>query len=235
MAGKLYLIPSTIGDAPPKEVIPSYITTIINSINQYIVENERTGRRMLISLGLKTPIENLSFFILNKHTDRSELPGFLESASGADIGLLSEAGVPAIADPGSDVVLMAHQRNMEVIPLVGPSSILLAMMASGLNGQNFAFIGYLPVKSNERIQKIRQLEKQSLSENQSQIFIETPYRNNKLITDILKTCSGNTLLCIATDITSEKAIIKTLTIAQWRKINRDINKHPSIFILYKKQ
>ncbi len=234
MAGKLYLIPSAISDSPPEEVIPGYITEIINRINYYIVENERTARRMLIRLGLNTPIEELLFFILNKYTDRSEIPGFLEKSAESDLGLLSEAGVPAIADPGSEVVMMAHQRDIEVIPLVGPSSILLAMMASGLNGQNFAFNGYLPVKSNDRIRKIRQLEQSSFSENQSQIFIETPYRNNQLIQDILKTCSDNTLLCIATDITSGEAIIKTQTMAKWRRNRIDINKRPSIFIIHKK-
>lgn len=234
MTGKLYLIPSAISDAPVEEVIPGYVTTVINHITYYIVENERTGRRMLIRLGLKTPIDELTFFILNKHTNRSELYSFFDKASGSDIGLLSEAGLPAIADPGSEVALLAHQRKMEVIPISGPSSIFLAMMASGLNGQNFAFNGYLPVTSNERIRKIRQLEQFSLKENQSQIFIETPYRNNQMFTDLMKTCSDNTLLCIATDITSKDAMIKTLSISEWRKNKPDLNKRPSIFILLKK-
>ena len=235
MAGKLYLIPSAISNAPIEEVLPGYITSVINNITYYIVENERTGRRMLIRLGLKTPIDELTFFVLNKHTDRSELPAFFDLALGSDIGLLSEAGLPAIADPGSDLVLLAHRKNIEVVPLVGPSSILMAMMASGLNGQNFAFNGYLPVASNERIRRIRQLEQYSLKENQSQIFIETPYRNNQLIGDILKSCSESTLLCIATDITSNKAMIKTHSIAEWKNIKLDLNKRPSIFILHKGQ
>ena len=234
MPGKIYLIPSTISDEPPDKFIPVYITSLINNINYYIVENERSGRRMLIKLGLKTPIENLKFFILDKHTDRSELPLFVDSANNNDIGLLSEAGVPAIADPGSEVVLLAHKRNIEVVPLVGPSSVIMAMMASGLNGQNFAFNGYLPVKSHERAGKLKQLEQLSAAENQSQIFIETPYRNNQLLADILKVCSESTLLCIATDITTQSSMIKTKSIADWRKNNPDINKRPTIFILHKK-
>jgi len=234
MTGRLYLIPSTIGDVPPGEVIPHYISSIINRIRHYIVENERTSRRMLLTLGLQTPVDDLVFLVLDKHTSRSELPDFLKFASEHDIGLLSEAGVPAIADPGSDVVLMAHERNIEVIPLVGPSSILMAMMASGLNGQNFAFNGYLPVKSYNRMKKLKQLEQRSSAEDQSQIFIETPYRNNQLITDILSTCSGNTLLCIATNITTPKANIQTHTISEWRKKTIHINKQPTIYILHKK-
>lgn len=234
MAGRLYLIPSTISNAAPDEVIPQSVKTIINNIQHYIVENERTARRTLIGMGLKTPVNKLTFFILNKYTKPSELPEFLEVTTSDDIGLLSEAGLPAIADPGCDVVLMAHQRNIEVIPLVGPSSVILSMMASGLNGQNFAFNGYLPVKSSDRIRKIKQLERLSQSENQSQIFIETPYRNNQLVADILKTCSNKTLLCIATDITAKEALIKTHTIEQWRKMHFNIHKRPSIFIIHKK-
>ena len=234
MAGKLYLIPSTIGNAPVEEVIPQHIFSIINRIRYYIIEDERTGRRMLLSFGLQIPVNDLIFFVLDKHTIHNELIGFMEYASENDIGLLSEAGVPSIADPGSEVVLLAHQRNIEVVPLVGPSSILMAMMASGLNGQNFAFNGYLPIQSNDRIKKLKQLEQRSNSENQSQIFIETPYRNNQMVADILNTCSGNTLLCIATDITSEEASIQTHTISDW--INRPIrlNKRPTVFILHKK-
>jgi 16S rRNA (cytidine1402-2'-O)-methyltransferase len=234
MAGKLYLIPSTIGIVPPKEVIPEYVLSIVNHIKCYIVEDERTGRRTLLSYGIQTPINELVFFVLNKHTHVKDLTDFIENASKNDIGLLSEAGVPAIADPGSDVVLLAHRYDMEIIPLVGPSSILMAMMASGLNGQNFAFNGYLPIRSQERIKKLKQLEQRSHSENQSQIFIETPYRNNQLLADILNTCSKNTLLCIATDITSKQASIKTRSITEWRTMSMQINKRPTIFILHKK-
>jgi 16S rRNA (cytidine1402-2'-O)-methyltransferase len=234
MAGKLYLIPSTIGDSEVEHVIPNYIKEVINRIRFYIVEDERTARRMLIKLGIKTSIDELRFFVLNKHTSSSEIPDFLNSAAQEDIGLLSEAGVPAIADPGSEIVLLAHNREMEVVPLVGPSSILLSMMASGLNGQNFAFNGYLPIQPQERVRKIKMLEQRSLSENQSQLFIETPYRNNQLLKDLLHVCSDSALLCIAADITADNAFIKTYTIAIWRKKQIDLNKRPALFILHKK-
>jgi 16S rRNA (cytidine1402-2'-O)-methyltransferase len=234
MSGKLYLIPSTIGDTLVEKVIPEYIRELINDIRYFIVEEERTARRMLIKLGIKTPIDDLTFFVLNKHTNPADLPGFLDSANDSPVGLLSEAGVPAIADPGSEIVMIAHEREMEIIPLVGPSSILLAMMASGLNGQNFAFNGYLPIQPNERIRKIKMLEQRSGSENQSQLFIETPYRNNQLLKDILQTCNENTLLCIAADITSDNAFIRTYPIYLWRKKTIDLNKRPAIFILHKK-
>jgi 16S rRNA (cytidine1402-2'-O)-methyltransferase len=234
MPGKLYLIPSMIGETVYDHVMPGYIREIINKIRHYIVEDERTARRTLIKLGIQTAIGDLHFYLLNKHTDPSELPGFLSIAANEDLGLLSEVGVPAIADPGKDIVLLAHNLNIEVVPLVGPSSVLLAMMASGLNGQNFAFNGYLPIKPPDRIRKIKQLEQRSLSEDQSQLFIETPYRNNQLIKDILSTCSESTLLCIAADITTQNAFIKTRTIAQWRKAAFDLNKRPALFIIHKR-
>jgi 16S rRNA (cytidine1402-2'-O)-methyltransferase len=234
MANKLYLIPSTIGDSDVEQVIPKYITEIINRIRFYIVEDERTARRMLIQMGIKSSIDDLQFFVLNKHTKLSDIPDFLNSAEKEDIGLLSEAGVPAIADPGSNIVLLAHNRGIEVVPLVGPSSILLAMMASGLNGQNFAFNGYLPIQLHERIRKIKMLEQRSYAENQSQLFIETPYRNNQLVKDLVNACSDNTLLCIAADITSSNTFIKTYPIITWRTKQIDLNKRPSIFIIHKK-
>jgi 16S rRNA (cytidine1402-2'-O)-methyltransferase len=234
MPGKLFLIPSMIAETDYDQVMPAYIREIINEITHYVVEDERTARRTLIKLGIQTPINELRFYILNKHTNPSEVPLFLSIANTEDIGLLSEAGVPAIADPGREIVLLAHQNGVEVIPLVGPSSVLLAMMASGLNGQNFAFNGYLPVNSAERSRKIKHLEQRSLAENQSQLFIETPYRNNRLIKDLLTTCSENTLLCIAADITSRDAFIKTRYISDWRKQSIDLNKRPALFIIHKK-
>jgi len=233
MPVKLYLIPSTIGDADIGMVIPSGISSIINSLTQYIVEDERSARRMLIKLGLNKPVDELTFSVLNEHTGNKNLPAILEFIKKADTGILSEAGVPAIADPGSNIILMAHTSGIEVIPLVGPSSILMAMMASGLNGQNFAFNGYLPVKPHERVKKIRQLEKRSETEKQSQIFIEAPYRNHQLVTDILKNCAENTLLCIASNITSSSAVIKTKPVAEWCHETIDIHKQPAIFILQK--
>jgi 16S rRNA (cytidine1402-2'-O)-methyltransferase len=232
MKGKLYLIPSMIGDTAFDEVIPLYIREVINKIRHYIVEDERTARRTLIKLGIETPIDDLQFYLMNKHTDQTDIPGYLAVAGNENIGLLSEAGVPAIADPGKDIVLMAHQRKIEVVPLVGPSSILLAMMASGLNGQNFAFNGYLPVKSHERVKSIKHLEQRSRTENQSQLFIEAPYRNNQLVKDLITVCAASTKLCLATDITSSTADIRTQTIGEWKRELPDLNKRPTIFIIH---
>lgn len=229
--GKLYLIPSAISDSPLNRVLPANITNIINSIDFFIVENERTARRFLIKAGLTKSIDSLIFFILNEHTSFEELEKFLEPAKESDIGLLSEAGVPCIADPGAEIVKKAHEKGIKVIPLVGPSSILLAMMASGLNGQNFAFNGYLPVKPHERVTKIKQLEKRSQQEKQSQIFIEAPYRNNQLIKDIIENCIPGTRLCIATDITGENEKIVTKNIREWQKSLPDLHKRPVIYIL----
>jgi 16S rRNA (cytidine1402-2'-O)-methyltransferase len=233
MKGKLYLIPSTIGDTPIGHVIPQLNLSIINDIRYYIVENERTARRELIKMGIETSIDELEFFILNKHTRKEDIPGFLKFTENNNVGLLSEAGVPGVADPGSEIVSLAHECNIEVIPLVGPSSIVLALMASGLNGQNFAFVGYLPVNKSERIQRIRHLEQRSKTENQSQLFIEAPYRNNQLLEALLNTCSPDTLLCIATDITTQNAFIKTKCISVWKKKKPDLNKRPTIFILHR--
>lgn len=233
MAGKLYLIPSTIGDAGIDKVIPGYISELINTIRIFIVENERTARRTLISMGIKTAIDDLEFLVLDKHTDKADIPSFVAKMQEEDVGLLSEAGVPAIADPGSDIIRMAHDNQVEVVPLVGPSSILLAMMASGMNGQNFAFVGYLPVKPQERIRRIRSLEQRSKAENQSQIFIETPYRNNQLVKDLLKTCSPDTRLCIACNLTSEKGWVKTMSATAWKRKIPDLHKMPVIFILHR--
>lgn len=233
MKGKLYLIPSAIGEAPLEHVIPPHNKVIINRIRHYIVENERTARRSLLKMGIECPIDQLEFFILNKHTRREDIPEYLKAAAEYDMGLLSEAGVPAVADPGREIVSLAHQLGIEVIPLTGPSSVILALMASGLNGQNFAFTGYLPVQKPERIKRIHQIEQRSKEENQSQIFIEAPYRNNQLLHDILSACNPHTLLCIAADITSETAFIKTYTIAVWKMKKPDLNKRPAIFILHR--
>ncbi|MGD2036148.1 MAG: SAM-dependent methyltransferase [Bacteroidales bacterium] len=234
MAGRLFLIPSAISDSPIDHVIPGYIKEVVSGIKHYIVENERTARRMLIRLGIATPVDDLRFYILNKHTSTNEIPGFLEITKSEDVGLLSEAGVPGVADPGSEVVMLAHKKNIRVIPLAGPSSILLALMASGLNGQNFAFVGYLPVKSSDRIRKIKEIENRSGIENQSQLFIEAPYRNNQMLNDILKTCSSSTLLCIAMDLTNKNEFIQTRPIDHWKKNRPEMNRKPAIFIIHKK-
>jgi len=229
----LYLIPSTLGDVSPQDVIPQKTLQILKKLNHFIVEEERTARRFLIKTGINKPVDAITFFILNEHTGKENLSSFFENSGNTDIGLLSEAGVPAVADPGTDLIRVAHRMGFRVVPLVGPSSVLLAVMASGLNGQNFAFTGYLPVKTNERAARIRFLEKRSLMENQAQVFIEAPYRNNQLMKSILETCSPETWLCIASNITLEKEWISTRTIAEWKREIPDLNKQPSVFILQK--
>ncbi len=217
MKGKLYLIPSTIGDTPFDKVMPLYIREVINSIRIYIVENERTARRQLIKMGITIPIDELSFKVLDEHTKKDSIYEYLNPCESQDIGLLSEAGVPSVADPGADIVELAHKRNIRVVPLVGPSSILLALMASGLNGQCFAFQGYLPVKRPERIKKIKELEMHSTACRQTQIFIEAPYRNNQMVEDLIETCQSQTKMCIACNITMPDEFIRTLSIDEWKK------------------
>ncbi|MFZ4398952.1 MAG: SAM-dependent methyltransferase [Bacteroidales bacterium] len=232
--GKLYLIPSTIGESPIDNVIPGYNKDVINEIDIYIVEEIRTARRFLKKAGLLKPIDDLVFFVLNEHSKPEEIDHYLDAIqNGENIGLLSEAGVPCIADPGADIVRIAQQKNIEVVPLVGPSSILLALMASGFNGQQFAFLGYLPVDKNLRINRIKEIEKNVYQKNETQIFIETPYRNNQLIESILQSCRSETLLCIATDITLPTAFIKTKSISAWKKSVPDFHKKTTVFLLYK--
>jgi len=230
--GKLFLIPAPIGDGETEAVIPRGTLNILDTLHFFVVEELRTARRYLRKAGIKTPIEQLTFFELNEHTPETEIPALLQPAlEGNDIGLLSEAGVPAVADPGANLVTLAHRRHIEVIPLVGPSSLVLALMASGLNGQSFAFVGYLPVKSRERQQRIRQLEKRSIAEHQTQLFIETPYRNHALLGDLLTSCAPGTRLCIAADITMPDAYIRTQTIAEWKKTPVNIHKKPCVFLI----
>jgi len=229
----LYLIPSTLGDVSPQEVIPYKTLQILKKLDRFVVEEEKTARRFLIRAGVDKPIDAITFFILNEHTEKESVASFFKNSGNADLGLLSEAGVPAVADPGTDFIRMAHRMGFRVVPLVGPSSVLMAVMASGLNGQHFAFAGYLPVKINERMARIRFLEKRSLLENQSQIFIEAPYRNNQLMKSILETCSPETWLCIASNITLEDEWISTRTIAEWKKEIPDLNKKPAVFVMQK--
>jgi 16S rRNA (cytidine1402-2'-O)-methyltransferase len=228
----LYLIPNVLSDSPWQGVLPLTVLEIVSKLRFYIVEDVRNARRFLKKLNPAIHIDELTFFELNKFTTHQQKTEYLKPmAEGSDVGLISEAGCPGVADPGADMVRLAHQRNYRVIPLVGPSSILLALMASGLNGQTFAFHGYLPVRQPERISKIQQLEKQSISLKQTQIFIETPYRNNPLIHDLLKSCLPSTLLCIAADLTSENEFIQTRSIADWKNQVPDLNKKPAIFLL----
>ena len=231
--GTLYLIPTPLSDTPLADTIPQSTLSVILQLRYFVVEELRTARRFVSAVGLKGKIEELQLSILNEHTDPKALDGLLQPlVEGHDMGLLSEAGLPAVADPGAPLVALAHQKGIKVVPLVGPSSPLLALMASGLNGQSFAFAGYLPVPSPERKSKIKQLEKRAIQENQTQIFMETPYRNSALYQDIIETCAPQTKLCIAANLTSVDAFIATKTIAQWRHAPLPpIHKVPAIFII----
>lgn len=230
--GKLYLIPTTLGDNEPLEVLPISIKRTIEEVNFYIVENEKSARRFIKKISPRKSQPDLQLSSLNKFTEAELIPTFLDPCfEGFDVGILSEAGCPAIADPGAEVVRIAHEKNIEVVPLVGPSSILMALMASGLNGQSFAFNGYLPIDNRSRKAAIKRFEKLSESNNQSQIFIETPYRNDSLLEELLKTLRDDTLLCIGTDITLASEFIKTKKIKDWRKEELDLHKRPTIFIL----
>ena len=233
--GTLYLIPTTLGDtAETADVIPVKVNHIINTIDEYIVENERSARHYLKKVGINKPLQEIILHPLDQHTSIQEISTYLNSISeGKNIGIISEAGCPGIADPGADVVKQAHEKNIKVVPLVGPSSIFLALMASGFNGQNFAFNGYLPKERVDRIKKIKELEKLAQQKHQTQLFIETPYRNDHMLEDILAACDGSTKLCIACDITLPTEFIQTKTVGAWKKQIPDINKRPAIFLIYK--
>lgn len=229
---KLYLIPSVLSNGDWQNVLPAQILPILTNTKYFIVENIRTARRFMKQVNREINIDECTFFELNKRTKNSDLPKFLKPLEqGFDVGVISEAGCPGVADPGADVVRIAHQKGYKVVPIVGPSSILLALMASGLNGQNFAFNGYLPIKPNERVKEIVALEKRIRNGRQTQIFIETPYRNTQIINDLLKTCSASTLLCIAANITGTDEFIVTKTIQEWKKDVPDFHKQPVIFLI----
>jgi len=228
----LYLIPVTLGESELHTVIPFSQREIIHSISHFIVENVRTARRFLKKADPDTDIDRLHFYELNKHSDKSLVSTYLEPVKqGFHVGIMSEAGCPGVADPGAEAVRIAHETGIRVIPLVGPSSIILAMMASGMNGQNFAFNGYLPVKKEQKVKQIHCLEKRIYTESQSQLFIEAPYRNMQLLEDLLDNCQPRTRLCIACDITLETEFIQTRTISAWKKAKPDIQKRPAIFVL----
>jgi Predicted methyltransferases len=232
MEPALFLIPVTLGDTSVEQVLPVYNKEIILPIRHFIVENIRSARRFLKQVDRNMPIDEIVFYELNKHTSQEVLSTFLKPLeSGLNIGLLSEAGCPAVADPGAQIVSLAQKKRIKVVPLVGPSSILLALMASGFNGQSFAFHGYLPIDKEERNHKLKQLENRLLTENQTQLFIETPYRNDKLLEDIIKICKPTTLLCIAADITLPDEFIQTRSIAEWKKNLPQIGKRPCMFAL----
>ncbi len=231
--GILYLIPTTLGETEPLEVLPISIKRAIENIDHYIVENEKSARRFIKKVSPRKSQPGLKLHLLNKFTEVGDLPTFLEPClEGFDVGILSEAGCPGIADPGAEVVMLAHKKNIQVVPLVGPSSIILALMASGLNGQSFAFNGYLPIEKSDRKKAIKQFEKQSRAQKQAQIFIETPYRNDKLLQELLRTLGGECLLCVACDLTLPSQYILTKSITQWNKGTLpDLHKRPAIFII----
>jgi 16S rRNA (cytidine1402-2'-O)-methyltransferase len=234
MKGKLYLLPTTLGENEPLEVMPYSVKTMVELIDHYIVENEKSARRFIKKIAPKKSQPSLTIMKLDKYAEELETRTFLDvCAQGISVGLLSEAGVPAVADPGATIVKLAHEKGIKVVPLVGPSSILMALMASGMNGQNFAFNGYLPIDNSDRKKAIKDLEKLSKEKNQSQIFIETPYRNEKMFTDLKSALTPATLLCIAVDITLPNEYIKTYSIADWKKQSPDLHKRPAIFIIQK--
>ncbi|MDR1114605.1 MAG: SAM-dependent methyltransferase [Tannerella sp.] len=227
----LYLSPTLLSENTIPQVLPPHVLTVIHGLRQFVVEDIRTARRFLSKAGHPGPIDRLLFCELNEHTAESEVASLLPFLQTADTGVISEAGVPGVADPGAAVVRLAHAHGIRVAPLVGPSSILMALMASGLNGQSFAFAGYLPVKQNERQERLRALEKRSSAERQTQIFIETPYRNMQLLDDILKCCRSATMLTIAADITGTGEFILTQTVRQWKNSLPELNRIPAVFLL----
>jgi 16S rRNA (cytidine1402-2'-O)-methyltransferase len=232
--GNLYLIPTRLGDNAPLEVLPISVKKIIEMVDHYIVENEKTARRFIKRVSSTKSQPSIKISLLNKFTKENEIPDFLEPClNGIHVGLLSEAGCPGIADPGAEVVKIAHEKGVRVVPLVGPSSILLALMSSGMNGQNFAFNGYLPIDRSERKLELKRLERLSFEANQSQIFIETPYRNNKMLRDICAFLNVQTRVCVACDITLPTEYIKTKTVLEWQKTEADLHRRPAIFIIQK--
>lgn len=234
MEAALYLIPVTLGDTPISNVLPTYNKEIILSIRHFIVEEMRTARRFLKAVEKSIDIDALTFYEMGKHADASRFSQYLEPLrKGLPVGVISEAGCPAVADPGADVVAIAQREGLRVVPLVGPSSILLAVMASGFNGQSFAFHGYLPIDGGARAKRLKQLESRSAAEHQTQLFIETPYRNEKLMADLLATCNPQTKLCIAAGLTTEQEYVRSQSIRDWKKNGLpQISKIPTIFAIY---
>ncbi|MCP3893383.1 MAG: SAM-dependent methyltransferase [Bacteroides sp.] len=233
METALYLIPVTLGDTAIESVLPSYNKEVILNIRHFIVEDIRSARRFLKKVEREIDIDTLQFYPLNKHTSPEDISGYLKPLlNGESMGVISEAGCPAVADPGADVVAIAQRKNLKVVPLVGPSSIILSVMGSGFNGQSFAFHGYLPIEPAERAKRLKVLEQRIYGESQTQLFIETPYRNNKMVDDILLNCRPQTKLCIAANITCEGEYIKTRTVKEWQGKVPDLAKIPCIFLLY---
>lgn len=232
MSGRLYLIPNSLGNPDPDTYLSLQLQRLIARLNYFVVENTRNARRYLKTVNREIIIDDLTFYELNKHTVPGEIVTFLRPLlEGHDMGVISEAGLPGVADPGAALVQQAHLQSIVVIPLAGPSSIFMALMASGLNGQSFRFVGYLPVQRGERISAVKNLEKVADGTGETQIFMETPYRNNALLEDIFTACKGQTLLTIAADITMDSEMIKTATVGYWKKKKPDLHKRPAVFLL----
>lgn len=230
--GRLFLVPSPLGDNDPAEVIPAPVLEALQNFKVFVVEEVRTARRYLSKAGLKGKIAELEFHELNEHTEQAVIEGYVKLFDeGNDVALISEAGLPAVADPGAQLVTLAHRNDIEVIPFVGPSSLMLALMGSGLNGQSFAFCGYIPAKTDERRSRLRTLEKVSGQLRQTQILIETPYRNDSLFADMLATLGASTRICVATNITMPDAYIKTRKVSEWKKNGLVIGKRPCVFLI----
>ena len=230
--GRLYLIPSPLGENDPAEVIPAPVLDSLKGFRTFVVEEIRTARRYLSRAGLKGSIGELEFFELNEHTDQAVIEGYIRLFdNGNDVALISEAGLPAVADPGAQLVALAHRNGIQVVPAVGPSSLMMALMSSGLNGQSFAFCGYIPAKTEERRSRLRTLEKISGQLRQTQIIIETPYRNDSLFADILAVCGASTKICVAANITMPDAYIMTKKVSEWKKEGLVIGKRPCVFLI----
>ena len=230
----LYLIPVTLGDIQPELVLPSQVFSVIRDLDEFIVENLRSARRFLRKAGYQKEFEEVKFHILNKHTAYGSAPSFVDMIKqGKPVGLLSEAGVPCVADPGAEVVKYCHEASIPVVPLSGPSSIILALMASGFNGQNFTFHGYLPIDNSALKKQIKKLEDAVFQQEQTQIFIETPYRNNRLLKSLISNCNPKIKLCVASEITTEDETIITASIGDWKKMQSDFHKKPAVFLLYR--
>lgn len=231
--GKIYLFPSSLGDVPPADVLPARNIGLLRGIRHFVVEELRTARRFLKACDRSIVIDDLSFEVLNEHTPAAEVDAMLAPAlEGHDIGVISEAGCPAVADPGADLVAAAQRRGLEVCPLVGPSSILLSLMGSGFNGQSFAFEGYLPIDAGRRSARLRDMERAVRSRRQTQIFIETPYRNNRLIAELARSLPADMLLCVAADLTGPRQSIRTMPLHRWKSESYNYDKIPAIFLLY---
>ena len=234
MEPALYLLPVTLGDTTIEKVLPSYNKEIILGIKHFIVEDVRSARRFLKKVERSIDIDTLTFYPLNKHTSPEEISGYLKPLmAGESMGVISEAGCPAVADPGADVVAIAQRKNLRVVPLVGPSSIILSVMGSGFNGQSFAFHGYLPIEPGERAKRIKMLEQRVYAEDQTQLFIETPYRNGKMLDDILANCRPQTKLCVAANLTCPGEYVRTMSVKEWKGKLPDLSKIPCIFLLFK--